>query len=60
MALDDLSWLHWPTMTKALTLGVGAGLVVAVGIGDLYFGLLLGVVNGLAFGVGLSRTRDAD
>ncbi|MFC6975999.1 hypothetical protein ACFQL1_16955 [Halomicroarcula sp. GCM10025709] len=60
MTDDAGSWVHWPTMTKALALGVGAGLVVAVAIGDLYFGLLLGLVNGIAFGVGLSRTRDAD
>jgi hypothetical protein len=60
MADDDGTWLHWPTMAKALAVGIGAGLLLAVAFGDFYFGLLLGVLNGLAFGVGWSRTRTSD
>ena len=52
-----LSWLHWPTVLKGLALGVGAGLILAVSLGDFYLGILLGTLNGLAFGIGWSHSR---
>jgi len=60
MSDDDgrLSWLHWPTVLKGLALGIGAGLILAVSLGDFYLGILLGTLNGLAFGIGWSHSRN--
>ena len=52
-----LNWLHWPTVLKGLALGVGAGLILAVSLEDFYLGMLLGTLNGLAFGIGWSHSR---
>ncbi|MBV0901910.1 hypothetical protein [Haloarcula salina] len=56
-ASGRLDWVHWPTMAKSLALGVGVGLVLAVTLGDFYLGLALGTINGVAFGIGWSRSR---
>ncbi|MFC7020577.1 MULTISPECIES: hypothetical protein [Haloarcula] len=53
-----VDWLHWPTVLKGVALGAGVGLVLAVALGNFYFGLALGLVNGVAFGVGMSHSRE--
>ena len=48
--------VDWTKVIKGLTLGVGFGLVLAVSLGDFWYGLLLGVVGGLSFGFGWARS----
>lgn len=51
-------WFHWPTVLKGLALGIGAGLILAVSLEDFYLGMALGVLNGVAFGIGWSQSRN--
>ncbi|WP_254271623.1 hypothetical protein [Haloarcula marina] len=52
-----LEWIHWPTMVKAMAVGIGGGLILAVALEDFVLGMVFGVANGLAFGIGWSRSR---
>ncbi|WP_135304616.1 hypothetical protein [Haloarcula amylovorans] len=59
MTDDDgpLGWVHWPTVLKAAVAGIGIGMILALVVQDFVFGVLFGLVNGVAFGIGRSYTR---
>jgi len=56
MSDDDgrLAWLNWPTITKSALGGIGLGMIYAVVTGDFGFGIVLGLVTGIGFGIGRS------
>ena len=49
-----LGWIRWPTMVKSALAGLGLGMIYAVATGDFVFGIVLGLVTGIGFGIGRS------
>ena len=55
--MSALDFVHWPTMAKAAAGGIGLGMIYAVLTGEFWFGLTLGLVTGIGFGVGRSYVQ---
>jgi hypothetical protein len=49
-----IEWIRWPLMAKSAAGGIGLGLIYAVATGEFGFGVILGLMTGLGFGVGRS------
>jgi len=47
-----LDWIRWPLMVKSTLAGAGLGMIYAVATGEFVFGLVLGIVTGIGFGLG--------
>jgi len=47
-----LDWIRWPLMVKSALGGIGLGMIYAVATGEFVFGLVLGLVTGIGFGLG--------
>ena len=57
--MSDDTWIHWPTVVKAAAGGIGLGMIYGVATEQFVFGIILGFVTGLGFGVGRSYDRYA-
>ena len=52
--MERLAWLDWPLILKSMLVGMGLGMIYGVATRQFVFGITLGLVTGLGFGVGRS------